>query len=77
MSLGVLPLAVPAFLENARELEIIGLVLGIIFWIRMMRICITREPPSTQKIMWLVFMIIVPGLGSLIYFFARSPKVWR
>jgi RsiW-degrading membrane proteinase PrsW (M82 family) len=77
MSFGFLPLAVPAFLENGRDLELIGLVLGVIFWIQMMRLCITREPPSTQKILWLVFMIVVPGLGSLIYFFARSPRVWR
>jgi hypothetical protein len=74
---GVLPLAVPYFLENARDLEIIGLVLGVIFWIQMIRLCLTREPNSTGKFLWLAFMIIVPGLGSLVYFFTRSPKLWR
>jgi hypothetical protein len=65
------PLALPAFLENSRDLELIGLVLGIIFWIQMIRLCATREPSSAQKFLWLAFMIFVPGLGSLLYFFLR------
>jgi RsiW-degrading membrane proteinase PrsW (M82 family) len=68
-------LALPYFLENARYLELIGLVLGVLFWIQMIRFCVTREPHSMEKILWLIFMIIVPGLGSLIYFFARVPKL--
>lgn len=70
----MLPFAVPAFLENSRDLELIGLALGIFFWIRMIQLCITREPPSGWKIGWLVFMIFVPGLGSLLYFFFRMPR---
>jgi len=70
-----LPLAIPYFLENARDLEIIGLVLGVIFWIQMIRLCVTREPNSVEKILWLVFMVVVPGLGSLVYFFARVSRL--
>jgi hypothetical protein len=69
------PLALPYFLENARDLELIGVVLGIIFWIQMIRLCLTREPSSRQKVLWLIFMIAVPGLGSLIYFFVRVPAL--
>jgi len=54
--------AIPFFLENGRDLEIIGY-------------CLTREPDSLQKILWLVFMIFVPGLGALIYFFTRVPQL--
>ncbi len=67
--------ALPYFLENGRDLEIIGLVLGLIFWVQMIRYCLTREPDSRQKILWLAFMIFVPGIGSLIYFFARVTRL--
>jgi hypothetical protein len=66
---------IPYVLENGRDLEIIGLVLGVIFWIQMIRFCITREPHSMEKMLWLAFMICVPGLGSVIYFFTRVPKL--
>ena len=71
----MLPFALPYFLENARDLEIIGLVLGIIFWFQMLRHCITREPDPVKKFLWLLFMIIAPGISSLIYFFARVARV--
>jgi hypothetical protein len=68
-------LALPYVLENGRDLEIIGLVLGVIFWIQMIRFCITREPHSMEKMLWLGFLILAPGLGAVIYFFARVPKL--
>jgi hypothetical protein len=70
----MLPFAVPAFLENSRDLELIGLVLGFVFWIQMIRLCALREPSSAQKVLWLAFMVLVPGLGSLLYFFLRVAR---
>ncbi len=67
----MLPFAVPAFLENSRDLELIGAVLGFIFWVQMIRLCATREPASPAKYAWLAFIILVPGLGALLYFFLR------
>jgi len=67
----MLPFALPFFLENGRDLEFIGLVVGAIFWFQMIRLCALREPPSLQKILWLAFMIVVPGIGALFYFFLR------
>jgi RsiW-degrading membrane proteinase PrsW (M82 family) len=67
----MLPLALPYFLGNARDLELIGLVLGFVFWIQMIRLCLAQEPSSPAKVAWLVFMVLVPGLGSLVYFFLR------
>ncbi len=67
----MLPLALPYFLESARDLELIGVVLGFVFWIQMIRLCLAREPSSPAKIAWLAFIVLVPGLGSLVYFFLR------
>jgi hypothetical protein len=71
----MLPFALPYFLENARDLEIIGLVVGIIFWFQMLRHCLSREPDSPGKFLWIFFMLIAPGISSLIYFFTRIARV--
>jgi len=68
-------LALPYFLENARDLEIIGLVLGIFFWVQMIRHCLTREQNAMGKFLWLIFMLVLPPLGSLLYFFTRVTKL--
>jgi hypothetical protein len=60
-----------SFLENARDLEFIGLALGIFFWIQMIRHCASRPAPSMEKFAWILFMILIPPLGSLLYFFLR------
>jgi phosphotransferase system glucose/maltose/N-acetylglucosamine-specific IIC component len=67
--------AIPFFLENTRDFEIIGFILGVVFWFQMLRHCLTREPNSLKKFLWIVFMFIAPGLSSLIYFFLRVARV--
>ncbi|HEV3271216.1 MAG TPA: PLDc N-terminal domain-containing protein [Candidatus Methylacidiphilales bacterium] len=64
-------LALPYFLESARGLEILGLLFSI--W--MVYECITRERNSTEKILWLLLVLLVPGIGPLIYFLVRVVKV--
>jgi hypothetical protein len=64
--------ALPTFLANPRDLELIGLVIGVIFWIQMIRLCALREPPSLEKTLWIVLMVVLPGIGSLLYFFLRA-----
>ena len=71
----MLPFALPYFLENVHDLEIIGLVIGVIFWYQMLRHCLTREPGSLTKFLWILFMLIAPGISSLIYFFVRVARV--
>jgi hypothetical protein len=68
-----MPLAHPFFLllASAGGLEIIGFV----FWIWMIYHCATREPDSSQKILWLLLVILVPDIGSLIYFLVRVVKI--
>ena len=65
----------PYFLESARDLEIIGLALGIVFWFQMLRRCTLVEQNSLAKFFWMVFMIVVPGVGSLIYYLVRVVKL--
>jgi hypothetical protein len=69
----MLPVALPYFLANGRDLEILGLVLGFVFWFQMIRLCARREP-SPGKIGWLLFMVLLPGIGSLFYFFLRVAR---
>ncbi len=50
-------------------------VLGTVFWIWMIYECATREPASTQKVLWLLLVVLAPVVGSLIYFLVRVAKV--
>lgn len=61
----------PIFFESARGLEL----LGFLFWIWMIYECATRERNDTNKILWLILVVCVPGLGSLIYFLLRVVKI--
>ena len=63
--------ALPYFLESARGMELIG----FLFWIWMIYECMTREPNSTEKIMWLLLVVFAPVVGSLIYFLLRVVKI--
>ena len=55
-------------------LMIVFWVLGIaltIFWIWMLVDCLTSAMPTNEKILWAIVMLIVPVIGSLIYFFVK------
>jgi len=64
-------LALPYFLESARGLE----VLGFLFWIWMIYECATRERNSSEKVLWLLLVILTPPLGPLIYFLVRLVRI--
>ena len=53
-------------------------VLGIaltIFWIWMLVDCLGSSLPSTEKLIWVVVMVVVPVIGSILYFFMkRQPR---
>ncbi len=66
-----MPLALPYFLESPRGLEIIG----FLFWIWMIYECATRERRSTEKILWLLLVILAPVIGPLVYFLLRVVKI--
>jgi hypothetical protein len=50
-------------------------ILGLLFWIWMIYECATREPNSSEKVLWLLLVILAPMLGSLIYFLVRVVKI--
>jgi len=51
------------------------IVLPTIFWIWSIIDCATKEPSEgNDRLIWLLIIIFLNGLGALIYFFARRPK---
>ena len=67
----MMPFALPYFLETVGGMEFIGLL----FWMWMIYECATRERNSTEKILWLLLVVLAPVLGSLIYFLVRVVKI--
>jgi hypothetical protein len=61
----------PEFFASPSGLEL----LGFLFWIWMIFDCATRERNSTEKVMWLLLVILAPVVGSLIYFLVRVAKI--
>jgi hypothetical protein len=64
-------LAFPTFFESGRGLAF----LGFFFWLWMIYDCAKREKRSTAKIFWLLFVILVPDVGALVYFLVRVVKI--
>ena len=60
-----------SLLESSRGFEIIG----FLFWIWMIVECCKRERPSLQKWLWLLLVVLVPDIGSIIYFLVRVARV--
>ncbi len=52
----------------------LGLI-GLLFWLWMIYECATREPNSTEKVLWLLLVVFAPVIGSLIYFLVRVVKI--
>ena len=49
--------------------------LATIFWIWVLIDCLTKEPSEgNDKVAWTLFIILVPLIGSLIYYFVRRPE---
>jgi hypothetical protein len=65
------PIILGLFFESFRGMELIGLA----FWIWMIYECATRERNSTEKILWLLLVVLAPVIGSLVYFFLRVVKI--
>lgn len=50
-------------------------ILAFVFWIWMLVDCATKEPSQgNDKVVWLLVIVLLHGLGALIYFFARRPQ---
>lgn len=57
------------------ELFIILMVLvGLPLWIWMIIDCATNEPSGTDKIVWILIVLLGGCIGGAIYLLARRPK---
>ena len=46
---------------------------GFIFWIWMLIDCATNEPSGTNKIVWILVILLASFIGAVIYFVVRRP----
>ena len=50
-------------------------ILIAIFWLWALVDCIVKEPSEgNDKIVWTIFIIFVPFVGALLYYFVRRPE---
>lgn len=50
-------------------------LLGAIFWVWVTYDCITKESSEgNDKLAWLLFILLVPIIGALVYYFVRRPE---
>lgn len=50
-------------------------ILAFVFWIWMLVDCATKEPSQgNEKVVWILVIVFLHGLGALIYYFARRPQ---
>ena len=51
----------------------LGLI-ALVFTIWMLIDCLTSSLPSTEKLIWVVVILLLNGLGALLYFFLARGK---
>lgn len=50
-------------------------LLSAIFWVWMLVDCVSNEPSEgNDKVVWVVVIALLNGLGALLYFFIRRPQ---
>jgi hypothetical protein len=55
-------------------LIILGVLATSVFWIWMLIDCATNEPSGSEKIVWVLIILLGGCVGSLVYFFVRRPN---
>jgi hypothetical protein len=49
--------------------------LALIFWIWVLVDCLTKESSQgNDKVAWTLFILMVPVIGALVYYFVRRPE---
>jgi hypothetical protein len=50
-------------------------LLGAIFWFWIVYDCLTKEASEgNDKVAWLLFILLVPIIGALVYYLVRRPE---
>jgi hypothetical protein len=58
---------------GAAELLLIAFIFGLLgFWIWMLIDCATKEEDQTQKIIWIIMIVLIGFIGAPLYFFTRK-----
>jgi hypothetical protein len=50
---------------------------AIFFWFWAIADCVTHEPPSEKRIIWLMIIIFTNVIGALLYYLVRRPERLR
>ncbi len=51
------------------------LILGLVFWVRMLIDCVTNESnQGNDKLVWVVIILFANILGALLYWAVRRPQ---
>jgi hypothetical protein len=64
-------------LGNLGYIEIITLLVALataILWIWMLIDCATNEPSGSEKVVWVLIILLGGCIGAPIYYFVRRPK---
>lgn len=56
------------------EIFIIFILLGMAFWVWMILDCAINEPSGSDKIVWILIILLGNFIGAAIYFLARRPR---
>jgi hypothetical protein len=47
----------------------------MIFWLWVVVDCLRKEPSEgNEKVAWVLFILLVPVIGALLYYFIRRPE---
>jgi len=69
--MNLIPIAV--FGIGALELLLIAFIFGLLgFWIWMLIDCASKEEDQTQKVVWIILIVLVGFIGAPLYFFIRK-----
>ncbi len=50
-------------------------IVGFIIWASMLLDCLMNEPSvGNDKVIWAIVIIVLPVLGSILYYFIRRPE---
>ena len=55
-------------------LILLVIFVGFIFWVWMLIDCASNEPSGTEKIVWILVILLASFLGAAIYFLVQRPK---
>jgi len=65
--------------ERQQKRDIVTIIvfgtLGFVFWLWMLLAVSLREPPGSEKIVWVFIVVLTGPLGAAIYYFARYPTL--